>query len=229
MDRSSLMPTSALAWTTLAALLLAACIVPPPPPTEGPAQVTVPPPPSAAEPSASAEPSSQPTAAPSAVASAAPSVGPIVSGSVDMKTCRPQPPAVTFVVKDDDIVVPLDAQGCPLGQSHFKVNGYSYQASVTFMAELQRQVKAGDKKALAELANYPLRVNGKKGIPLIVKDRAAFLKEYDRVYSPSVIAAILKEDPRNLFANSQGVMLGSGIVWADNGGNHLGVTAINVP
>jgi hypothetical protein len=43
-----------------------------------------------------------------------------------------------------------------------------------------------------------------------------------------MVELILKQDPRDLFCNYQGVMLGRGFVWAakDKSG-HLGVTAIN--
>lgn len=137
---------------------------------------------------------------------------------------------MSFEVADDDVVVPLDAAGCPLGESHFKPNGFSYQASVDFYTELQRLLKAGDKEGLADLANYPLRVNGSKGKALIVKDKAAFLKSFGQIYSPAVVAAVLAVDPRNLFCNYQGVMLGDGILWADRTAKgHQGIISVNVP
>lgn len=224
--------SSALALTgtlcaALSALSTAGCAAAPPQPTQeavviAPASVAPPSsfsslPPVAAAPAPSAAP------APTTPAPAAPAP----AGSVDRMNCRPHSPAVTFEVENDDRVIALDAAGCPLGESHFKPNGYSYQTSVDFMTELQRLLKAGDRKALAELVNYPLRVNFDKG-PLIVKDRAAFLREFDRIYSPAVVAEILKQDPRDLFCKSQGVMLGRGVLWADNEkGGHLGVIAIN--
>ncbi len=108
-------------------------------------------------------------------------------------------------------------------------NGYSYKASVAFFTELQKQLEAGDKKALSELVRYPLRVNGPKGAVLMVKDKAAFVKGFDRVYSASVSAAVRKEDPRNVFASSKGIMLGSGILWGDGEKGRYGITAINTP
>jgi len=39
-------------------------------------------------------------------------------------------------------------------------------------------------------------------------DRAAFLKSFDQIYSPAVVSAVLASDPRDLFCNYQGVMLG---------------------
>jgi hypothetical protein len=136
---------------------------------------------------------------------------------------------VRWEVKDDDVVRGLDARGCLIGESHFKANGYSYKASVDFMTELQARVKAHDKNGLADLANYPLRVNGKGTPPRIVKDRSAFLKAVDTIYTPPVSLAILAVDPRDLFCNYQGVMLGDGVIWTDNAHDHIGVISINVP
>jgi hypothetical protein len=159
-----------------------------------------------------------------------PSPAPSAAPAIDRHTCRPRSPAVTFEVDDDDVVVPLDAQGCPLGESHFKSNGFSYQASVDFMTELQRRLKAGDKEGLADLANFPLRVNHGKSKPLIVKDRAAFLRSFDQIYPPAVASAVAAADVRDLFANYQGVMLGQGIVWAHRTEKgHYGVIAVNPP
>jgi hypothetical protein len=204
--------------TALLALSAVACARPQPSPAPETSSTAALPPAVTPAWSASAAPSEVPSAIPTAAA------------SVDRQTCRPRPPAVQFEVKDDDVVIPLDAQGCPLGESHFKANGYSYKASVDFMTELQKRLKASDKSGLAELVNYPLRVNLRNTSPLIAKDRAAFLRELDRVYSPAVAGVLLKQDPRDVSCNAKGIMLGDGIVWADNGsGGHLGVIAINAP
>ncbi|MFS8071751.1 MAG: hypothetical protein ACMG6S_35725 [Byssovorax sp.] len=203
------------ACAALSALSAAGCAAAPPQPVQEPA-VVAPPPASAAPPLGSSAP--LPLGVPTPSAAPAP---------VDRKNCQPHPPAVKFEVKDDDVVTSLDAAGCPLGESHFKANGYSYKASVDFMTELQRLLKAGDKKALSELVTYPLRVNCNKG-PLIVKDRAAFLREFDQIYSPGMVDLILKQDPRDVFCKDQGIMLGLGFIWAakDRSG-HLGVTSVN--
>jgi hypothetical protein len=170
-----------------------------------------------------------PSAAPTALAGAAPSSAPSASGLVDRHNCRPKLPAVSFEVKDDDVVIPLDATGCPLGESHFVSNGYSYKAAVDFMTELQKRLKAADRKGLSELVRYPLRVNGAKGAFLTIKDKASFVKSFDLAYSASTIAAVLKQDPRDVSASSHGMMLGNGLLWADGEKGVYGITAINVP
>lgn len=213
----------AAACAALSSLAAAGCSAGPPPQEK----VVIAPPPASAAPSLSASAVAPPAPTPSAAPQAAPT-----PAAVDRETCHSHSPAVTFEVTNDDIVIPLDAAGCPLGESHFKPNGYSYKASVDFMTELQRLLKAGDKKGLSELVSYPLRVNSakaKKGT-VTIKDRAAFLREFDGIYSPAVIEEALKHDPRYIFCNYQGVMLGNGIVWATNEkGGRLGVFVINVP
>lgn len=136
---------------------------------------------------------------------------------------------MTFEVHDDDLVTPLDADGCPLGGSHFKVNGFSYQASVELMADLQRRAEAGDKAGLANLIFFPLRVNHGTGKPLVVKDRAAFLAGFDHIFTPAMLTAVHALDPRDVFCNYQGVAAGHGLVWANVDKGRHGVTVINQP
>jgi hypothetical protein len=220
-----------LLFCALPALVLA-CGAPQPAPPPVDTAVVLPPPSAAisAEPSAAATAVPAPSAAPSAMVSAAPSSAPSASGAVDRLHCHPTLPAVSFEVKDDDVVVPLDASGCPLGESHFVFNGYSYKAAVAFFTDLQKQLKAGEKKAAAELMQYPLRVNGAKGAVLAINDKASFVKNFDRIFPASTIAAVLKEDPRDVAASSHGLMLGRGVLWGDvDKGNRYGITAINTP
>ncbi|MFO0761294.1 MAG: hypothetical protein U0359_32750 [Byssovorax sp.] len=210
----------------LALLPLLACGTPPAPAPGGSEIVVAPP--SAAPTAAPIAPSAAPTAA--AIApSAAPTATAVAPAPIDRTTCRPKPPAVSFEVKDDDVVTPLDASGCPLGESHFKANGYSYRAAVDFFTELQKRLRAGDKKGLGELARYPVRVNMPRGAALVIKDDKGFSSSFDKVYSPGVTAAVLKQDPRDVSASSKGLMLGDGIVWADGDKGVYGVIAVNTP
>jgi hypothetical protein len=214
------------------AFVLAAGCAAPASPVQDTTTAPIPPPPavSAALPPAPPAPPPAPALASASAAPPSPPSVPIATTPIDRNTCRPHPPAVTFEVADDDVVVPLDAQGCPLGRSHFKFNGYGYKASVDFMTELQRLVKAGDRAGLADLANYPLRVNISVSRHLVIKDRAAFLKGFDQIYPAPVIQAILAADPRDVSCSYQGIMLGNGILWADNGAKgHYGAISINVP
>jgi hypothetical protein len=204
------------AWTALAVLFGAACSREAPQPILEAASVSTAIPPAAAGSTPPAEPSAAPTATPTAAA------------TVDPMTCHPHPPAVRFEVVDDDVVRPFDAAGCGLGESHFKANGYAYKASVDFFTEVQRRLAAGDKPGVAELANYPLRANLTVKRAVIAKDRAALVRDFDRLFTPAVIKTILEADPRDVFCNYQGIMLANGVLWADNAdGKHLGLITIN--
>jgi hypothetical protein len=77
---------------------------------------------------------------------------------------------------------------------------------------LQRAVAKHDVAAVAALIRYPLRVNpGKR--PFTVKSPKAFIARYDEIITPDVTSAIFKQKYENLFANSEGVMIGDGEVW----------------
>lgn len=76
-----------------------------------------------------------------------------------------------------------------------------------FLASLQQAVKTGDKQAISQMVRYPLTTNAK------IKNSADFVKNYDQIFTSDVTKAILAQDPKTLFSNSQGVMIGSGQVW----------------
>lgn len=91
-------------------------------------------------------------------------------------------------------------------------DGLTGQALVSFVQSLQLAVKSDSPKQVAALVSFPLRVNGEAG-----KHRklsaAQFEKEYAQVFTPAVKAAVLKQDPKTLFRNSSGAMIGDGQVW----------------
>src|ERR1700733_12979231 len=96
------------------------------------------------------------------------------------------------------------------------------------MAEVQLRLKAGDRGKVAEVLHYPLRVNIAVGKPLMVKDRAAMVRDVEKIFPAKTVAAALAANPRALFCKAEGVMLGDGVVWATNDAKkRLGVSAIN--
>ena len=128
-----------------------------------------------------------------------------------------------ILVEDDDHVIVPGIHEC-----WFKWNGYSYSKSVAFMSELQRRLKDGDSQTIADLVGYPLYVRGR--IPMILKNRAQFLREIEHVFTPAVIAQALAADPQLVFCRYTGIMLGRGVIWADSGdGESYLVYAINQP
>lgn len=113
-----------------------------------------------------------------------------------------------------------------------------------FLTSLQTAVRSDDRRRIAKLVHYPLRVNraaaGSAGsaapVPRNVANAAAFVQGYGTIFTPKVREAVLRQDPAKLFRNAQGAMIGNGEVWFAGvcrtpGCAHpvLGITAVNVP
>jgi hypothetical protein len=80
------------------------------------------------------------------------------------------------------------------------------------LTTLQQAVAKHDAATVATLVHYPIKVNpGKR--PFTVKNEKAFIKDYDRIITSDIQAAIFKQKYENLFVNSQGAMIGDGEVW----------------
>jgi hypothetical protein len=80
------------------------------------------------------------------------------------------------------------------------------------LTRLQQAVAKHDTATVAALVHYPIKVNpGKK--PFTIKNEKAFIKDYDRIITPDISAAIFKQKYENLFVNSQGAMIGDGEAW----------------
>ena len=77
---------------------------------------------------------------------------------------------------------------------------------------LQQAVAKHDAATVASLIHYPIKVNPGKH-PFTVKDPKAFIKDYDKIITPDISDAILKQKYETLFSNTQGAMIGDGQVW----------------
>lgn len=81
-----------------------------------------------------------------------------------------------------------------------------------FFIALKQALAAGDRQAVADMVEYPLRTRI-AGKPATIPAPDAFLAHYDELMTPAVSAAVEKQRYGELFANSQGVMIGDGKVW----------------
>lgn len=88
----------------------------------------------------------------------------------------------------------------------------SHEEYKTFLADLQKAAAADDKKAVTAMVAYPFttKVAGKD---TEFKDAKALTAAYDDVFTPATLLAIKNQTYETLFANQQGVMIGSGQVW----------------
>lgn len=82
-----------------------------------------------------------------------------------------------------------------------------------FARSLQSALERHDAAGVAALVAFPLRVGSEGGQARRV-GRAELLRSFDVVFTPTVVKAVLAQDPTALFQNDQGVMFGNGEVWA---------------
>ena len=81
-----------------------------------------------------------------------------------------------------------------------------------FVVTLQKAVQDDSPEKVAPLIQFPLRVNDAPGQSHSVTARR-FTAEYRQIFTPDVKAAILRQEPDEIFRNSKGAMLGNGEVW----------------
>ncbi|MBN9475536.1 MAG: hypothetical protein ABS43_31210 [Bordetella sp. SCN 67-23] len=97
-----------------------------------------------------------------------------------------------------------------------------------FFDKLKQAVAAGDKAAVAAMADYPFRTR-LDGKAATLRDAEHFIADYDRLITPKVRDAVSRQTYPELFANWQGISIGSGEIWFGGVGkrNEVKITAIN--
>jgi RNA polymerase sigma factor (sigma-70 family) len=101
-----------------------------------------------------------------------------------------------------------------------------------FVAQLQQELGAGNRQAIAGMIRFPLRVNLPHRSEFI-PDGAALANRFDTVFRPEVVVLIRKSPNRGLFCDATGVMVGDGTVWIAPVGNPAQplprIVAMNLP
>jgi hypothetical protein len=100
----------------------------------------------------------------------------------------------------------------------YRVAGAIEDASVENNAQaFCASVEKGDRKTAAGLVHYPVlfSVAGKRSR---ASNEEEFLSAYDRIFTAKFVDKIRNSIPHNMFANSDGIMLGDGAVWFDEKG-----------
>jgi hypothetical protein len=96
-----------------------------------------------------------------------------------------------------------------------------------FLAELQHIVGRNDKAKFANLVHYPIQVsvgdNNDK-----ISTSAEFIQKYPSIVTPALKQAIISQDPKCLFANGQGVMIGHGQLWFQQQGEEMKIITITL-
>jgi hypothetical protein len=83
-----------------------------------------------------------------------------------------------------------------------------------FLSRLQAAVRADNQGEVIALIDFPLRVNGPDG-PRIYRDPASVERDFDRIFTPRVKRAIMRQRAERLFVRDQGAMIGDGELWFD--------------
>lgn len=159
-----------------------------------------------------------PAAAPPAADEAAP---PPMTGAAPARPDTPTPPPMTAAPDDRTASAvesgpnaPADAAAQDAGQARTRIErvlGDADSYERVFKA-LQQGVASEDRAAVATLMRYPLRVETAAGKREIT-DAAAFQRDYAQIITTPVAQAIAAQSFDTVFANQQGVMIGSGQVW----------------
>ncbi len=88
------------------------------------------------------------------------------------------------------------------------------------MLALQHAIHTEDKAWLADHTRYPLRYNARSNIS--VRNKASFVRSYSAIIDEKLRAAVLAQDPKNIFENWQGIMVGEGNhnIWIRDAGSN---------
>lgn len=89
------------------------------------------------------------------------------------------------------------------------VGGQGYRA---FLSSLQAAFRANDRRSIVAMIGFPLRVNYAGGARQY-RDARSVLRDFDRIFTPKVKAAVLKQKAASLFVRDQGAMVGDGELW----------------
>jgi hypothetical protein len=77
-----------------------------------------------------------------------------------------------------------------------------------FLRDLQRALRNDDRGWIADHMHYPVRYHGR--IANVIRNRNDFVRNYAGLISERLRAALLAQQPDQVFENWQGVMIGDG-------------------
>ena len=105
------------------------------------------------------------------------------------------------------------------------MSGEDYSLAVQFATHIQRAVQNGDATAFAHLGDYPVRLNQGRHHAMI--DSPTLEATYDQIITPKMQAAILAQDPSDIFCNDQGAFIANGDLWFHANAKESGFFVIN--
>ncbi len=101
----------------------------------------------------------------------------------------------------------------PTPEQQCAYNGQDYQVAMQVEQKIQKALKANSVSDFATVLTYPLRVNVGSSKHYQVKSVKEMMIRYPTIMTPTMQQYILADDPKQIFCNDQGVMIGRGSIW----------------
>jgi len=101
----------------------------------------------------------------------------------------------------------------PIKQDRFAVAGLNEQQTVAFFASFKEAVAKSEKRTVAGMLSYPIRVTLKSGRRVRLANSAAFIRAYDQIFYDEFKQLIAETEAKDLWAKSAGVATPRGEVW----------------
>ena len=99
-----------------------------------------------------------------------------------------------------------------------------------FIRQVQRDLRAGNRDAVVNQLQFPLRLNG-PGFNTVLTSPELVTADFERIFTESVAGEILKCPAESLHCTPQGVMIGSGSIWIARNPNsgQPKIAVVNLP
>lgn len=124
------------------------------------------------------------------------------------------------------------APAAPPQEGRFAAAALSDREVETFFISFREAIAAGDKKKVASLIEFPIKVTLASGPRRTIRNRVDFIKAYDRIFDREFRQLITKTTVADLWAKSSGVATQRGEIWFSgienrNGTYRIRIIAIN--
>ena len=98
-------------------------------------------------------------------------------------------------------------------RGRFAVAGLEDRETEEFFASFKEAVAKGEKRTVAGMLSYPIRVTVKSGRRMKLSNVAAFIRAYDQIFYDEFKQLIAETEAKDLWAKSAGVATPRGEVW----------------
>lgn len=135
-----------------------------------------------------------------------------------------------------DHVIEYDAKGDAIREDKcYEVTG-SYDEYASLFARFRKALVGNDRRSVADLVDYPLKVNTESGSEHVpqkpVANAAELLRRYDQIFHPAFVKMIARVEPRNIWCRSDNFTTFArdgdvGLIYAIKPGKRVVVGVVN--